>query len=139
MDIVGFERRVISFIIDAVIALGFGTIIYFLLSQRVNMDFLTLPLWLMIFEIVIYAIFNTFFLWTFNGISIGQFIVRSRVLRFDGKRMTFRDSAIRAVLLSIPMMVVLNAIYMIVQHTEISIFDQLTNSKIVSINNKGVN
>ncbi len=133
MDIVGFERRVISYVIDAAIAFILSFVVYYYLSRAVNIEFFTMLIWMMIFEIIIFTIINTLLIWATNGVSLGQAIVRSRIKRFDNKRLTLKESFMRSALISIPLIVALNAIYMIAKHTEISIFDQLTNTKVVAI------
>lgn len=129
MRIARYEKRLIAYFIDFGIALAGALAIFFLI-----------PLPLTIVEKILLsqiAAALLYFLLTFvmllitNGYTIGSTITRIRVVRLDDERIDVKDALVRASSLAIFPWALINAINMLLIHTERTLFDRLSDTLVI--------
>src|SRR5574344_1056171 len=129
MKIARYEKRLLAWLIDEILALGAFIPVFFFVHGGG-------PEWASLFLQILYSILADYaayiFLVTasmclFKGSSLGMLIFGIRCFNPEkGVSITFGSAFLRAWLSGIVAMDVLNAIYMLSVHTERSIFDQLS-------------
>lgn len=135
MKVVRFDRRVIAYIIDFIIsmALSFG-VFYFIykFSQLPILSYFYILT--VLFQILIYSFINTLMLF-FSGTTIGSAIMRIKVIPLHKEKLTFRICLIRCLSLSVFVATLINALYMLTVHTEMTIFDRLSQTMVIDARN----
>ncbi len=132
MGIARYERRLIAYLIDEIIACLAGAGCSVLLAVYAG---LTSIFWFFLIAAasayVIFVILCTLFSSLSQGSTLGSLILGIKCVHPDGKRFGFRDSLVRAVSKGIFVAILANAIYMLASHTERSVFDRLNDSIVV--------
>ncbi len=78
-----------------------------------------------------YMLFGGILLKWSNGYTLGGAMLRIKVVHMDDRDINYRDAFIRSVCLSIIPWVLVNAIYMLIVHTERTIFDKITDTIVI--------
>ena len=140
MNIARFEKRIIAYLIDMILAIGivvtgyiFGYI--FIEPIRVIPWYFSIIIFLVLVWLI-YMIINVNWLFFSNGRSLGALIVGIRVVHPNLERLTFKDCVCRCASLAIVPMVFVNAIYMLVVHTEKTAFDRMSKTVVVDWRNR---
>ena len=133
MKIARFDKRIIAYLIDMVLAIGSGSYLAVFFATLTNW---TMP-W---YFIILIGQFSSYFIYCLlticalhwsNGYTIGSAILGIRTIHQDHSRVSVGDAIVKGVTLGILPMALINAIYMIVVHTEKTVFDRLTNTIVV--------
>ncbi|MFA5283250.1 MAG: RDD family protein [Bacilli bacterium] len=135
MEIARFDKRIIAYCIDMLIAAAAGVATSVLLA--INTDW-SIPWYFLILigQTIGYFIYCLFVIcalhWT-NGFTLGGAILGIKSIHLDRKKISVGDAIVKGVTLGIIPMAIVNAIYMLVIHTEKTIFDRLTDTIVVDI------
>ena len=132
MNIARYERRIIAYLIDFFLAYGVSFAVYFIVLQFYSWPVLSQFWWIELMATIAYIIGYGLGQVFFNGVTLGSLICRTRVTKINNQPLRYRDTFIRSLTLSLPPMVVINAIYMITVHTERSIPDRLSDTMVVN-------
>lgn len=135
MGIARYEKRLMAYIIDEVLAMLLGVGLFVILIYYGVMEdsfFL---------NFVLSAIFSylMYFLLVFpvslisGGRSFGFMIFGIRAIHADGERFKASDAAIRALVSGVIVAMLASAIYMLSVHTERSPIDRLTNTLVIDV------
>ena len=140
MNIARFEKRIIAYLIDMVLAIGIvvtGYIFGYLFIEpiRVIPWYFSIIIFLVIVWLI-YMLINVNWLFFSNGRSLGALIVGIRVVHPNLERLTYKDCICRSAALAIIPMVFVNAIYMLVVHTEKTAFDRMSKTVVVDWRNR---
>ena len=140
MNIARFEKRIIAYLIDMVLAIGIvvtGYIFGYLFIEpiRVIPWYFSIIIFLVIVWLI-YMLINVNWLFFSNGRSLGALIVGIRVVHPNLERLTYKDCVCRSAALAIIPMVFVNAIYMLVVHTEKTAFDRMSKTVVVDWRNR---
>ena len=129
MRIARYEKRLIAYFIDFGIALAGALAIFFLIPLP-----LTIVEKILLSQIaaaLIYFLVTFIMLLISNGYTIGSAITRIRVVRLDDERIDVKDALIRASSLAIFPWALINAINMLLIHTERTLFDRLSDTLVI--------
>ncbi len=129
MHIARYEKRIIAYFIDYGIAAVAAFAIFFLLP--INLLLIEKILLSQIAAAVIYALLTFSFLTLTNGLTLGSMITRIRVVRLDDQKISARIALIRVAGLAIFAWALINALNMIIIHTERTIFDRLSDTLVI--------
>lgn len=90
----GFWLRVLALTLDEMILVGITYILYQWLETMVSVPWID-SVWfiLLFYEIIDYNYYTLF--WVFGGQTIGKRIVRTKVVKTDGSKFTYKDAFIR--------------------------------------------
>lgn len=132
MNIARYERRIIAYLIDFLLAYGLSIAIYFVVLQFYSWPVLSQYWWIELIGTILFVIGYGFGQVLFHGVTLGSFFCKTRVVKINNEPLRYRDAFIRSLTLSLPPMVLINAIYMITVHTERSIFDRLSDTMVVN-------
>lgn len=131
-----YENRFYAFIVDFFINLGFtiawsifGILVLFpdnfVLFAFVN-SFVILYIGLFIF-------YHFFFYVFFNGTTIGGLLFNVRIVDETWGRMSLSQSSVRALLMGLPPLVLINIPYMLIRRNQATVFDKIANSTAVTV------
>lgn len=135
MEIARFDKRIIAYCIDMIIAVAAGIATSVILAINTNWS---IPWYFLILigQTTGYFVYCLFVIcalcWT-NGFTLGGVILGIRSIHLDRKRISVGDAIVKGVTLGIIPMAFVNAVYMLVIHTEKTIFDRLTDTIVVDI------
>lgn len=126
-----YENRFYAFIVDFLVNLLatigwslYGTLVLFpddfVLYAFVN-SFIVLYIGLFIF-------YHWFFYFVFNGTTVGGAIFNVRIVDETWGRMKFAQLTLRAILMGIPPLVLINIPYMLIRRNQATVFDRIINS-----------
>ena len=133
MQIASFEKRVFAYIIDFGLCLTASILFYIFVCQNIFM-------WHSIFSLVVCPVVSSFlfillgFLVYFtNGVTLGNAIFKLKMVSIKFQKLSLRQVMVKYLPLSLIPCVIINAIYMLVKHTEKTIFDNLSHTVSVSM------
>ena len=136
MKIADFIKRILAWLIDE--SYVFASSIVLTVYLSINYGNVIPPFFLfLIFAMsawVFYFFINTILLFASNGHTIGNLILKTRVIHIDRAHISFSDAFIRSITIGLVPFVIFNAIYMLVVHTEKTIFDRLTETIVIDKN-----
>ncbi|MFA5421552.1 MAG: RDD family protein [Bacilli bacterium] len=135
MEIARYEKRVIAYLIDLLIAFAPPLVVAFLLYFHLP-DGPSVPLYFyfLVVEIatyLLYIVFTFIFSMISRGFTLGSLIMGIKIMHPNRLPVTAREAFIRGVTIGLLPMVIVNAIYMISIHTERTIFDRITETVVV--------
>jgi uncharacterized RDD family membrane protein YckC len=135
MGIARFEKRIGAYLIDIISSILFAlplTIFFaYLSSWQIPWYF---DLWIaQLLSWFFYALFTTCSVHWSNGYTLGGLIFGIKSVHRDGKRISVGDAITKGICIGILPFVIVNAIYMLVVHTEITIFDRMTDTIVIDI------
>lgn len=90
----GFWLRVLALTIDEIILVGITYILYQWIKTMILVPWID-SIWfiLLFYELVDYNYYTLF--WVFGGQTIGKMIVRTKIVKTDGSKFTYKDAFIR--------------------------------------------
>jgi uncharacterized RDD family membrane protein YckC len=136
MKIVGFQKRIIAYLIDQLICFGISTGIYFALAINFPSFWGIVHIgsffWIIVMESFIYFILMTFTSFIFNGYTFGTLICRYKNISLKSDRISFRQTTLKYCFEMFHVAIILNCVYMLVKHNSNTIFDQLSETIVVS-------
>lgn len=133
MEIARYERRILAYLLDFFLSTGIATASWFFIRANWNIA-LPVVVQIIICEILggfIYFLFSGIVLKWSNGYTIGSAIFATKVVHIDDRDISYRDAFLRAMGLAIFPWVLVNAAYMLIVHTERTIFDKMTNTIVI--------
>lgn len=132
MKIAAFENRIFSYLIDLIIPTALSVLLYFTVFRYVSIKTMFAIYVIMLTVISItYFIINTIITYLTNGYTLGNFIFHIKVVG-ENNRLSFISCVLKYAFLAFPMCAAINALYMIIAHTEITIFDRISSTKTYS-------
>lgn len=135
MEIARYEKRVIAYLIDLVLALAapctFAIILYIQRPGDFNLPIYFYFLGIELAAYIIYNFLTFFFLVISRGFTFGSLIVGIKVIHPNRAPLRGREAFLRGVTIGVLPLVLVNAIYMLVIHTERTIFDRMTETVVV--------
>lgn len=137
MNVMLHEKRFLATLIDA----GIGIVLSFLISILMN---IFLEIKFMNFDYYyIFVFIITMFLYQFISLAIfkthtvGLYLMSLKILSNDWEKIDLRQNVLRSVSISIPILFVVNLLYMFVYKTKsTTLFDDISNTMVV---NTGMN
>jgi uncharacterized RDD family membrane protein YckC len=135
MPIARFDKRIGGWLIDKILSWG-------VLGGLLAVEIIYFPKDLSLFlEILIavaasyvfYVLFVSLYLFFGNGYTLGMQIFGIRTYHATRERIRFKEAFLKALMTGFTAMDLINAIYMLSQHTERSVFDRLTSSLVVDV------
>jgi uncharacterized RDD family membrane protein YckC len=129
MHIARYEKRLFAYLFDSLLALLGGLAIFLLIPMPIA--FIEKLLLSQVAAMIIYVLLTGTMLILTNGFTLGSLLVRIRAVRLDEKRLRCRDVLIRSISLSIFVWAIINAIYMLVVHTERTMFDRMSDTLVI--------
>lgn len=131
MEIARYERRVLAYLFDLLICLGMAIGTWLIIRHNWN---LTYVMQILICETLMGAYYFLFagivLKWT-NGYTLFGALMRTKVIHIDDRDISYRDAFLRSMCLAIFPWVIVNAFYMLIIHTERTIFDKLTDTIVI--------
>lgn len=133
MKIAHFEKRVSAYCIDLVLSLAIVIGLYFGLHLNANLTLSWTILLIFLVGGFIYFLFGFPLLYFTNGRTIGSLIMGLKAVHIRETHITWRAALIRTMGISLIGMVIVNAIYMLMVHTNRTIFDVLSSTYVIDI------
>jgi len=139
MEVARFERRIFSYIIDLIlpIAIGIGSSVLLIVFSVIPWYF-DILLGILSFYIF-YLLINIPIMCLSQGKTIGCYIFRIQTVSTDGQPIAPHNVVIKQLNLGLIPLVIINAIYMLVVHTEYTLIDKMTDSVSTDIKNVNFN
>ncbi len=132
MKIAGFEKRIFSYLIDLIIPIALSVLLYFIVFRYSPIKTMfTIYVILLTLISITYFIINTIVTYLSNGYTLGNLFFHIRVIG-ENEKLSFISCVLKYAFLAFPMCAVINAFYMIITHTEITIFDKISLTKTYS-------
>ena len=133
MQRANYERRLLAYIFDIIFSFIFAIFLNIFVSKVIK---LKLPLWLD--RTYVFTCFSYFFqvassYYLFNGVTIGGLIFNVKIVNNDDSKMNFKTCCMRSMLLGVIFLSVFNFIYMLINKTQVSFYDEATNTRAVEI------
>ena len=126
---VNYERRMLAFIFDIIFSFIFAIFLNLFVTKVLKIPF---PLWLdttYVMTCFSYFFYVTFAYYVFNGVTLGGLCFNVKIVNKDETRMNFKTSAIRAILLAVLFLSLYNIVYMLMNKTQISFYDEATDTR----------
>lgn len=135
MGIARFEKRIMAYLIDIVIAalsaIPLTIVFAYLASWKIPWYFVLIIAQLLTW--FFYALFSTCISHWSNGYTIGGAIFGIKSAHKNGQRINVSDAIIKGICIGILPFDIVNAAYMLIVHTEITIFDRMTDTIVIDI------
>lgn len=133
MNLAKLHKKILAYLIDlfltSLLPLAIAVLAYFLV--RPIFDLYVYVIFFMALEFIFFTLFNAILLRATNGKTIGGFICSNLLIHNDLVPLTFGDCLVRSVSLSIPVLALINLIYMLCAHQERAIYDQISDTIMV--------
>lgn len=139
MEIARFYKRVFSYLVDFLISFGIGgglSSLIFIFAPQIPWYFSMLLSFVICYAI--YLLINIPVMHLSKGRSFGAFIFGIKTTTKENGRISLRNIWVKQLYLGLIPFVVANAIYMLVIHTEQTLFDRITNTIVIDIKNSQV-
>jgi len=124
MHIARYEKRLFAYLFDYALALALAIVLFFALPLPLGVVFKIVLT--QIAASLIYGIFAGAASFVFNGYTLGFSFVKVRIVRIDEKRLDAKTAFLRSFMLAIFPWAIINAFYMLIVHTERTIFDRIS-------------
>lgn len=134
MEIARFEKRIFAYLIDILIAVGLGCTSGALLFIYTKIPWYFSMLLTILNCYLIYLIINVPLMFFTKGRTIGSFIFRIKTISVDNNPITFKDCLIKNLYFGLIPVTIVNAVYMLIVHTEKTIIDTITDT--ISVDSK---
>lgn len=135
MEFARFNKRVFSYLVDFVFAFGLGAAFGCLLFIFTSIPWYFSLLITFLFCYIAYLLINVPIMHFSSGRSIGAFIFGIRTVNQNNEPISLHNIWIKNLYLGLIPFVLANAIYMIIVHTEQTLFDRITDTIVVDIKN----
>jgi len=129
MRIARYEKRLLAYFIDFGIALAGALAIFFLIPMPLTI--VEKVLLSQLGAAFIYFLMTLVLLLITNGFTLGAAITGIRVMRLDDEKISITDALIRSSSLAIFPWAIINAINMLLVHTERTLFDRLSDTLVI--------
>ena len=140
MNVARFEKRLIAYLIDMMLAIAVvvtGVVFAYIYLEPIrNLSWYFAIVIALAMIWFVYTFFNSVYLTISNGRTIGGLITGLKVVHPNLEKLTFKDALCRSSTIAIVPMVIANAIYMLVVHTEKTAFDRLSKTVVVDWRNR---
>ena len=123
-----FEKRSMAYIVDILIAFVVAAIYVIFAPSSDALSFLNNLSRVFVYYTIFFFIYCFLCYFLFNGITIGRLIFGTAIRNKDFTRMSIGTCAIRALLQSFIPLSLLNVAYMLMNRTEESFFNKVTNT-----------
>lgn len=129
MKIAGFEKRIFSYLVDMLIPIAISITLFFTVFIHIHLNtmFFLYVIALSIVSIS-YLLINTLLTYLTNGYTLGNLIFGIRVISNKNSKLKFVDCFLKYCFLAFPMCAFINMFYMIIVHSERTIFDRLSST-----------
>ena len=140
MNIARFEKRLLAYMIDfllPVILVITANVLGFVYIEEVRGISWYFALAIGFTSVwILYTLINSLWLTISNGRTLGGLIAGLRVVHPNLEKLTFKDALCRSATLAIVPMVLINAAYMLIVHTEKTVFDRMSKTVVVDWRNR---
>lgn len=142
MNIARYDKRIFAYLIDLIFACAFpaaGLVIaYAYVPSFYDIPWYFVAAMAIVAVWLVYTIINT--LWTFlsNGRSLGNLIFGLKIIRPDMSHLHFSECLVRSINLGFFVSALVNAIYMLMIHTEKTVYDRLSETVVVDWRNRNI-
>ncbi len=126
-----YERRMLAYVFDVFFSFVFAVFFNLFAKKVLKIAF---PLWLDVTYVLTclsYFFYVSLTYYFFDGVTLGGLIFNVRIVNMDNSRLTFKTSLMRAILLAVIFISLYNIIYMLLHKTQVSFYDDATNTKAV--------
>ena len=135
MEIARFNKRVFSYLVDFFISFGIGGALSSLLFIFTSIPWYFSMILAFVICYVVYLLINIPVMYFSKGRSFGALIFGIKTTTKDNKVISTRNIWVKQLYLGLIPFVLANAIYMLVVHTELTLFDRITNTIVIDIKN----
>ena len=140
MNIASYTKRVWSYIIDAFLAivcsLALFITLYFYQSWIRSIPAFFVIIAFFFIEWFLYTFIYSLWLFISNGRTLGSLIFGTRVVHNDISRLSYGDCLARSASEGVLVLVAIDLIYVLIKHTEKTIFDRLSLTVVVDWRNR---
>lgn len=128
-----YYKRVYGWIFDELVSLLFGIFCFWLIYYFNS----SIPLFFIVvisifFDYFFYVLITSISMFAFKGKTLGMAIEGIKTVDMAGQRPDYRSCFLKCFLNGVIAMVVINAAFMLLVHTERSLFDRLTETMAVN-------
>ncbi|MCQ2795634.1 MAG: RDD family protein [Bacilli bacterium] len=135
MEIARFNKRVFSYLVDFLISIGIGAGCSVPLFMFAVLPWYFSMMISFLICYVVYLLINVPVMYFSKGRSFGAFIFGIKTVTKENGTISSRNIWVKQLYLGLIPFVVANAIYMLVVHTEQTLFDRITNTIVIDIKN----
>lgn len=140
MNIASYTKRIWSYIIDAflasICALAIFVVLFFYQTWIRNVPIFFVILSFFFIEWLLYTLFFSLWLFASNGRTLGSLIFGTRVVHSNISRLSYGDCIARCASEGVLVLVVIDMFYVLIKHTEKTIFDRLSLTVVVDWRNR---
>lgn len=142
MNIASFSKRIWAYIIDfvltALIPGGTLTLLYIFVPEMND-----IPVYFIVFGVIfthwfVYFLVIGFYIFVTNGRTIGNLLLGLRIIHPHIKRLSLGDAFGRSAAQGLVILPIISILYVIIIHTEKSVFDRMTKTIVVDWRNKNI-
>lgn len=129
MKIAGFEKRIFSYLVDMLIPIAISITLFFTVFIHIHLNtmFFLYVIALSIVSIS-YLLINILLTYLTNGYTLGNLIFGIRMVSNKNQKLRFVDCFLKYCFLAFPMCAFINVLYMVIVHSERTIFDKLSST-----------
>jgi len=133
MEIAKFTKRVFSYLIDLIICFAIGA------GCGVPLFMFTKIPWYFNMLITLSCCYGSYlllcilFMSIFRGRSLGALIFGIKHVNQDGSNISIRNVIIKNLYLGLIPFTIVNAVYMLIVHTEKTLFDKITDTIVIDV------
>lgn len=131
MEIARFEKRVLSYIIDMIFPYSIGIVSGVMLFIYTPLPWYFSLLLLFLFCFLAWLLINIPAMGFSHGHGIGSAIFGLKTIRKDGKDISWKIVWVKNLYYALLPFMIVNAVYMLVIHTERTVFDRITDTIVV--------
>lgn len=136
MGVARFEKRVFSYLIDNVLPILFSVLGSILLLNNTTIPWYFILIIAILTAYFLFQLINVNVMAATGGYTIGSAIFQIKTVTINGNKISYRNALIKNLYHGIVPLVFANAIYMLVVHTEHTIFDKITDTIVVDQKNQ---
>ena len=136
MNIMLHEKRFLATLIDA----GIGAVLAFVLSLVLNLifniEFMNFDYYYLFMFVITMFLYQFVNLLVLKNQTIGLGLMSLKVLSRDWERVSIKQNLLRSISISIPILFIINVLYMLVYKTKsITLFDEISETMVVNTGN----
>lgn len=137
MDPMLHEKRFLATIIDAGIGAFLSLLLSFITNLMFDISFMNFDYYYLIMFTITMFLYQLFSLILSKSHTLGLYLMGLKLLSSDWEKVNIKQNVLRAVSISIPILFVINLLYMITYKTKSStLFDNVSDTMVVNV---GVN
>lgn len=128
-----FEKRIFSYLVDLVPCVAIGIVLFIFVFNKIPViQDLTIYTITFVISSIMYILIWTLILKITNGYTLGGAIFRIKTVSMYSERLSIKECFLKNIFLGFFPCVIVNAFYMLIVHTDKTIFDQLSNTISIS-------